>query len=114
MRRIHAGITILAALVAIAGVRAAQAADTGGYHGPDAINRTAQELARSHRGIAEYSVLATSPGGRAVPLLRLGSDAPGQPAILVIANMEGNCPPASEAAATAPLIPPPTTSTSNT
>jgi hypothetical protein len=42
--------------------------------------------------------LVATPGGRAVLLLELGQPGQGRPAVLVVANMEGNCPPASEAA----------------
>ena len=69
-----------------------------GYHSPEEINESVREIAEQNKNIATLRQLAQTPGGRDVLLLELGSKVANQPAILVVANMEGDCPIASEAA----------------
>jgi hypothetical protein len=69
-----------------------------GYHSPEEINQTVREIAKLNKNIATLHELAQTPGVRDMLLLELGSKDAEQPAILVVANMEGSCPIASEAA----------------
>lgn len=57
-----------------------------------ALSSALQNLVTTHRGRAEVSVLATSPGGRAVQALRIGAgaDVATRPALLVVANAAGS------------------------
>jgi hypothetical protein len=57
-----------------------------------ALSSSLQTLVTTHRGRAEVTVLATSPGGRAVQALRIGAgaDVASRPALLVVANASGS------------------------
>ncbi|MBP6443510.1 MAG: hypothetical protein KA267_05770 [Gemmatimonadales bacterium] len=57
-----------------------------------ALSSSLQTLVTTHRGRAEVTVLATSPGGRAVQALRIGAgaDVATRPALLVVANAAGS------------------------
>lgn len=72
-----------------------------GPRGGDALEAVLARLARQHRGAA-VSTLATSPGGRPVPLLTIAPSVdPGvdiAPAVLVVADPLGTTPLATEAA----------------
>ena len=88
-------IVIPLAIVAMChGWSPAGAAD---YRSPEAIADAVASLSRSHGGQTEVLELARTPGDRPVELLILGSGDE-KPALLVVANMEGNSPQASEAA----------------
>ena len=66
------------------------------YKTPDKIGAELRALAGQES--ARMQVLAKTPGGREVWLLSLGKQEPELPAVMVIANMEGNSPLATEAA----------------
>jgi hypothetical protein len=66
------------------------------YHSPDAIAQRLLEIAARGGESASLHLLAKTPGGRDLQLLELGPE--GAPAVLVIANMAGDAPLASEAA----------------
>jgi hypothetical protein len=68
------------------------------YHAPDQIGGELRILAGKNRDSAGLQVLAKTPGGRDVLLLSLGTKESKLPAVLVVANMEGNSPLATEAA----------------
>ena len=67
------------------------------YRSPDHIAKHAHEIAKRHKDLARLHELGESPGGRKLFLLELGRKGADLPAVFVVANMEGNCPPASEA-----------------
>jgi hypothetical protein len=69
-----------------------------GYKSPESLVQAAKQLANNNSKIARFHELAVTPGGRDLILLELGAAAVSSPAILLVANMEGNYPPASEAA----------------
>jgi len=66
------------------------------YHSPDGIAQRLEEIAARGGESARLHLLAQTPGGRDLHLLELGPE--GSPAVLVVADMEGNAPLASEAA----------------
>ena len=68
------------------------------YRTPGEIKAQLGEIAKNNKDIAAYSSLTATPGGRDISLMRLGKGGGGRRAILVIANMEADCPIASEAA----------------
>jgi hypothetical protein len=72
------------------------------YHSPAEINQALQSFARANSKLTEWIEIASSPGGAAVNLLYIGPEAGNKnkrlPAILVVANLEGTVPLASEAA----------------
>lgn len=74
------------------------ATDDFRYRPPEEIQTLAEELANRHGDSLRLRRLAHSPGGRDLVLMELGAAQSQAPAILVVANMEGNCPVASEAA----------------
>jgi len=71
------------------------AAETYQYKDPGELNSALRTYARDGGQVHE---LATTPGGRELLLLQLGQKKENSPAVLVIANPDGDCPPASEAA----------------
>jgi len=77
----------------------ATAASGADYASPDQVIRKVRRLASDHRGVKMH-VLAQTPGGRQVVLLEIGSDRYDAPAVLVLANPEGNQPSATQAALT--------------
>lgn len=58
-----------------------------GYRSPEAVAAAVEALAAEATAVID---LATTPGGRPVRILRYGHDAPGRPAILIVANCEGD------------------------
>jgi hypothetical protein len=72
------------------------------YHTPDEIGQALKHLSRTHAQLTELSDIAVSPGGKVLSMLYVGPEAGRMtkrlPAILVVANMEGTAPLASEAA----------------
>ncbi len=72
------------------------------YHTPDQLNAALQGFARSNPASAKLHDLARSAGGKNILLIELGPEADKTlktvPAALVVANMEGTVPLASEAA----------------
>jgi hypothetical protein len=69
-----------------------------GYKTPQEIQSTLQKIAKDNGGIATLHTLAQTPGGKDVLLLELGPGKKDVPAILLVANMEGDSPPATRAA----------------
>ncbi|UCF04207.1 MAG: hypothetical protein JSV33_09660 [bacterium] len=68
------------------------------YHSPAEVEDALKRMAKGHRGTAAISSIAETPGGRPVHLLEIGPGDAAVPAILVVANMGGDCPIATEAA----------------
>jgi hypothetical protein len=68
------------------------------YRSPEEITKILQRIAREHGSSAELHELGQTTGERHLLLLELGKRESDVPAIMVVANMEGNCPLASEAA----------------
>lgn len=72
------------------------------YHTPAAINAALKDFARANPAVAKLHTLARSAGGRDVLLLEIGPEIKktekANPAVLVVANMEGTVPLSSEAA----------------
>jgi len=68
-----------------------------GYLTPEQAVRQLKQVAGDNGGIAEYKELATTPGGRSLGILTIGKNM-ANPAILVVANMEGDSPQSTEAA----------------
>lgn len=77
-----------AALVAaLALPSGAQVRGTDGYHSAAALTAALDSIQRSHPNTVNVSVLARSPGGRPVHVVRLGAD--DKPALLVLAGAYG-------------------------
>jgi hypothetical protein len=72
------------------------------YHTSAAINTALKNFARANPASTKLHTLARSAGGRDVLLIEIGSEVKNAkktiPAVLVVANMEGNVPLSSEAA----------------
>lgn len=83
VRRI--AIAVFAAAVAIPLGAQAPAA---GYHNAARFSATLDSIARSKPGVVTVSTIATSPGGRPVQLVKIGT-ADDKPAILVLAGAHG-------------------------
>jgi hypothetical protein len=94
-----AAVALSAATPLHAQPRAASAANAG-YHSHAALTRALDSLRRARPAVVTLSQIATSPGGRAVHLVRLGAgaDVDGRPALLVLANAHGPHVVGSEAA----------------
>ncbi len=69
-----------------------------GYLSPEQINAEMKKIAGDNKDVARITTLAQTPGGRDLLMLELGERNVMGPAIMVVANMEGNYPIASEAA----------------
>ena len=72
--------------------------ETAKYHSPEEMTKTLGSYVKSNKKVSSLHTLGKTPGGRDVPLLELGRNIGSAPAIFVVANMEGNCPMATEAA----------------
>lgn len=68
------------------------------YRSLKEIGALLNSVAARHADSARLRVLGQTPAGEDLRLLELGLQDPEAPAILVVANMEGNCPIATEAA----------------
>lgn len=68
------------------------------YRSPGEINTKVEFLTNRNKDLAKLHILGKTPGERELLLLELGKKGSTAPAILVVANMEGNYPVASEAA----------------
>jgi hypothetical protein len=81
----------LAGAAAHAQPTAAASASTAGYHNSARLNAAFDSIARAKPTLVRVSVLATSPGNRAVQLVRVGSGAnvDDRPALLVVGNANG-------------------------
>ncbi len=70
----------------------------GGYKNPEAISKAVKNIASSNGTVAKLHDLGKTAGGRDLLMLELGAKNNSGPAILLVANMEGNSPTGSEAA----------------
>jgi len=79
---------LITLLLSTAGTAAAAQED---YHDHDRLSAALREIARSSDGLAELQTIATSPGGRDVLALRIGSGdrLDERPALLIFANAYG-------------------------
>jgi hypothetical protein len=68
------------------------------YRSPEQIESAMKLLAKEHKNTAQLHQIGQTPGGWTVSVLQIGEGGERIPAVLVVANMEGNCPQASEAA----------------
>ena len=68
------------------------------YRSPEQIQRLLAGLASGNKGLVTLHSLALTPAGKPLGLLELGARKTDAPGILVLANMHGDSPPASEAA----------------
>ncbi len=69
-----------------------------GYHSPEQVVESLAALAKVHPDSARVHSLGRSAGARPLTLLELGPGGTERPGVLVLANLHGDCPPASEAA----------------
>ncbi len=65
---------------------------------PEKIKGVLDRIVKESGGKANLTELAVTPGQRSLYLLEIGKKESGKPAIMVVANMEGNSPTATEAA----------------
>lgn len=68
------------------------------YRSPKEVNSVLKTLAKKNKKAARLHQLGQTPGGRDLLLLEIGQEGKTLPGVLVIANMEGDSPPSSEAA----------------
>jgi hypothetical protein len=99
MKRYFIAAAAITLLLALAAAEPAESGE-GGYHSPKEIEKSLKSLVKKHGDYAQLHTLSESPGGRDVLLLELlAAEQPdAAPAILVVANMTGDCPIATEAA----------------
>lgn len=85
-----AGCTLLGLLASPLAAHAQGSAD-GPYRNHAALLSAVDGLRRAHPRLIEVSTLATSPGGRAIPAIRLGAGptVDSRPALLIVANAHG-------------------------
>jgi len=69
-----------------------------GFRSPQTVGEALQQLADQSPGEARIHCLACTPGGRDLTLIDIGRSDAGLPAILVVANMDGNSPLGTQAA----------------
>ena len=85
-------------LVHVTTVSSMSEGESFSYRSPMEITKWVEKTAQQNKEWARIHKLGQTPGGRDIHLLELGREKSGVPAVLVVANMEGNCPIASEAA----------------
>ena len=90
--------TVCMLLMMFTGASANPGTESFAYRSPAEIATMLQSIAKDNRSAAELHELGMTPGDRPVLLLELGKKSGQVPAVLVVANMEGNCPLASEGA----------------
>ena len=88
--------SLLTLSLAVGAASAADVTDEFHYRSPEEIRKLAKELADAHPDSVRLRILGHSPGGRDLVLMELGGAQSQAPAILVVANMEGNSPIASD------------------
>jgi hypothetical protein len=99
----YPGIAVLFLLsVLILSPAAGQSArDTGKYHNQDQVTSIMKDLQVKNPGTVKIHTIAISPGKREVLLYEIGSEISSEnklnPAVLAVANMEGNTPLGTEA-----------------
>jgi len=76
---------------------AVSSSDGFSYRTPEQLRQELKSIAGNAKGLSELHDIGKSAGGQGIALLELGNKK-NNPAILVVANMEGNAPLASEAA----------------
>lgn len=91
-------VLLLSIFLLVSGLALAEDSGEYQYQTPEQITSKLKELANQNKSIASFTSLGQSPGQRDISLLTLGNSEKGKPAILVVANMEGDYPIASEAA----------------
>ncbi len=69
-----------------------------GYRSPQEIQSTMEKTAKANGSIATLHTLGQTPGGKDILLMELGPAKKDVPAVLLVANMEGDSPPATRAA----------------
>lgn len=96
MRRLPTRISRVSLFLTMAGLcipagLAAQGSAVSRYHSTRDLVRQLDSLARRAPRVAQVTMIAQSPGGLPIPMLRLaaGADADERPALLVIANAAG-------------------------
>lgn len=95
--RFKLGMCLLLSMLTLSGVFA-QSIDLKQYHTPEEIVKISRELVKANSKIASMEVLTNTPGGFEIPVIQVGDQTGAQPAVLVMANIEGNVPISSEAA----------------
>ncbi len=68
------------------------------YHTPGEVRQMLQEFQQNNAEVTKLHEVATSPGGKQVTILEIGSNQQDVPAVFVGANFEGNIPLATEGA----------------
>jgi hypothetical protein len=96
-KRVASILLIITFLVA-AGSTALAAGTEPGYLSPSQIKAALEKIAGENKNIARVNTLGQTPGGRDILLLEMGPNNSQAPAVMVVANMAGDYPPASEAA----------------
>ncbi len=87
----------LIALLAAASLVFAGGAELG-YRPPDRIAAELGTIEKEHKDVASVQTLGRTPGGRDILMIELGPADKEVPAILLVANMVGDCPPATRGA----------------
>jgi len=93
----HTAVVVLLAFVLVWVSTGWAQQDGTAYRPPEKIDKDLAQLVNQHKDIASLHELARTPGDRPVDMVEIGGK-DGSPAILVVASMEGNSPPAGEAA----------------
>lgn len=91
-------LVTLAALLCLAAIPDTPGATAFAYRTPEAVSQAIGSIAKQSQGPARVTTLCQTPGGRDLSLLVIGDDKQPKPAVMVVANMDGNCPIATEAA----------------
>lgn len=89
-------VAVLLLLVPFPALRSAE--EGARYHSPDDIAGILIGHVKSHKNVSKLHFLCKTPGNRDVLLLELSRNTKAVPSVLVVANMEGDCPIATEAA----------------
>jgi len=96
--RIYGFMVILAtALLFTVSHLLAAGADLG-YRSPNEIRAALEKIEKENADVAHLQTLGQSPGGRDILMMELGPQKKNVPAVLLVANMEGDCPPATRGA----------------
>lgn len=98
MKKFTGVLVTLAALLCFVVIPLTPGGMAFAYRTPDEVNQAAGSIAKQSQGPARVTALCQTPGGRDLSLLVIGDDTKPKPAIMVVANMDGNCPIATEAA----------------
>lgn len=72
--------------------------EASSYLSPSGLVKEFEKLEKAHKGSARLHELAETPGGRKLALFETGAMGTDAPAVMVLANMDGDCPLAGEAA----------------